>query len=163
GPHDWRALAEFAERDPKQFLGSLAYLDKGLARDDLLAALDAATRNNKLPRVVTWSSIDGRRVALVPPDHWLLVREDAPVRATPRLCLGLGDVTSNYDRLLGANLSASGPVARHIFARRVRVWANADRFISALDGDNLVAFEPGAPGRWRFAASAGDGRTVEIE
>src|SRR5256886_198172 len=246
GPHDWRALARLAERDPKQFLGSLAYLDKKLARNDLLAALDAALRSNKFPHVISWSLIDRRRVTPVPPKHWLLVRDDAPFRATlrfedggaarhaqsvavrdghvacfpppagdgdaelvverygiaeqqvaggvrflsstpeslkseirnpkseivlltngiggmARMCVDLGRVTSKYDCLLGANLNARVPVDRHIFAKRVRVWANANGFISTLNADNLVAFEPGPPARWRFATDAGDGCTIEIE
>ena len=49
------------------------------------------------------------------------------------------------------------PVDRHIFAKRLRVWANANGFISALNAENLLAFEPGPPARWRFATQAGDG------
>ncbi len=79
-----------------------------------------------------------------------------------RLCVDLGAITSKYDCLLGANLNPSVPVDRHIFAKRARVWINADGFISPLDLRNLVAFEPGPPARWRFVAGAGDGRTVEI-
>src|SRR5205814_10076058 len=82
GSHDWRILAEFAGRDPKQFLGSIAYLDQRLASVDLISALTAAGQLEKFPRLVTWSLIDGRRVMLVPPDHWLLVRDDVPVRVS---------------------------------------------------------------------------------
>src|SRR6185369_3499495 len=64
---------------------------------------------------------------------------------------------------LGANLNANVPVDRHIFAKRVRVWTNANGFISALNADNLADFEPGPPARWRFAPNAGDGNTAEIE
>jgi predicted glycogen debranching enzyme len=79
-----------------------------------------------------------------------------------RVCIDLGRVTSKYDCLLGANLHASLPVDRHVFAKRVRIWANANGLISPLNADNLADFEPGPPARWRFAANAGDSRTVEI-
>jgi predicted glycogen debranching enzyme len=245
GPHDWRALAALVEQDAQRFLGSVAYLDRKLAGADLVAALGAATRRNKFPQVVTWELIDRRRVTLVPPGHWLMVRDAAPFRATvqsgagpaqrresvavgsahitcfpprnspgdaalflerygitdrqvsgtirflsaapgrlesgiqdlkspivlltngiggmARLCTDPGRITSKYDCLLGANLNSSVPVDRHILAKRVRVWANANGFISALDADTTVTFETGTPARWRFAANAGDGGTVEIE
>ncbi len=79
-----------------------------------------------------------------------------------RLAVDLGQIHSKYDCLLGANLNATVPVDRHIFAKRVRVWVNADGFLSPLDARNLVDFTPGPPAVWRFVANAGDGRTVEI-
>jgi starch synthase (maltosyl-transferring) len=83
--------------------------------------------------------------------------------AMARLAVDFGRVTSKYDCLLGANLHRSVPVDRHVFAKRARVWANANGFLSALDSQNLVRFDPGPPPCWRFAAIAGDGRTIEVE
>lgn len=80
-----------------------------------------------------------------------------------RLAVDLGQIQSKYDCLLGANLHSSVPIDRHIFAKRARVWANADGFISPLDSDNLIRFDPGPPAHWRFVVNAGDFRTVEIE
>src|SRR6185503_13096601 len=80
-----------------------------------------------------------------------------------RLCVDFGSITSKYDCLLGANLHPSLPVDRHVFVKRARVWLVADGFVSPLNVENLVAFEPGPPARWTFVASAGDGRSVEIE
>ncbi len=80
-----------------------------------------------------------------------------------RLCSNLGEVRSKYDCLLAANLHPSVPVDRHVFAKRVRVWVNADGFITPLDIDNLCGFVPGPPAQWRFVASAGDNRAVEIQ
>jgi len=80
-----------------------------------------------------------------------------------RVCVDLGQVKSKYDCVLGANLHPTVPVDRHIFVKRVRVWANANRFISSLDAANLQAFSPGPPARWEFAAICGDGRTTRIE
>ena len=82
--------------------------------------------------------------------------------AMARLQADLGAITSKYDCLLGANLHPEAPSDRHVFAKRVRAWVIADGFLTALDGDNLVLFQPGPPARWVFIANAGDSRTVEI-
>lgn len=83
--------------------------------------------------------------------------------AMARLGVDLGHVKSKYDCLLAANLNDSLPVDRQVLAKRVRVWAIADGFITPLDAENLLDFEPGPPAYWNFLVSAGDGRTVEIE
>jgi predicted glycogen debranching enzyme len=80
-----------------------------------------------------------------------------------RLHADLGAVTSKYDCLLGANLHPKVPCDRHVLAKRMRAWVNADGFLSALGRDTLVHFEPGPPGRWIFVVPAGDGRTVQVE
>ncbi|MBL69823.1 MAG: amylo-alpha-1,6-glucosidase [Verrucomicrobiales bacterium] len=80
-----------------------------------------------------------------------------------RLAVDLGFVKSKYDCLLGANLHPDSPVDRHVFAKRVRVWAVADGLITPLNAANLLSFSPGPPARWRFLVSAGDSRAVEIE
>ena len=80
-----------------------------------------------------------------------------------RLCVDLGRVNSKYDCVLGANLNPSVPVDRHVLVKRIRVWVNADGFLSALDFKNLASFQAGSPAVWNFVANAGDGRTVEIE
>ena len=80
-----------------------------------------------------------------------------------RMCVDLGRITSKYDCLLGANLHPSFPVDRHILAKRLRAWLFADGFVATLGGENLVAFDPGPPATWRFVASAGDGRAVELQ
>ena len=79
-----------------------------------------------------------------------------------RLCVDLGRVNSKYDCVLGANLNPTVPVDRHVFVKRMRVWVNADGFITPLDFQNLAAFEA-SPTVWKFIANAGDGQTVEIE
>ena len=79
-----------------------------------------------------------------------------------RMAVDLGRIFSKYDCLLGANLHPDLPVDRHVFAKRLRVWVNADGFLSPLDFRNLDAFDSGPPAVWQFVANAGDGRTVEI-
>ncbi len=78
------------------------------------------------------------------------------------MCVDLGRVKSKYDCVLGANLDAALPVDRHVFVKRVRVWVDADGFITPLDYRNLVELDADAPARWRFVANAGDGRSVEV-
>jgi starch synthase (maltosyl-transferring) len=83
--------------------------------------------------------------------------------AMARLAVDLGRVMSKYDCLLGANLHPAVPVDRHVLAKRVRVWGNANGFLAPLDGNNLLGFEPGPPACWRFAANGGDGRSLKLE
>jgi predicted glycogen debranching enzyme len=80
-----------------------------------------------------------------------------------RLCVDLGRVISKYDCVLGANLNPTVPVDRHVFVKRIRLWVNADGFLSALDFKSLASFRAGPPAVWNFVANAGDGRTVEID
>ena len=99
-------------------------------------------------------------VRLPRPDDLILLTNGRGGMA--RMCVDLGRVKSKYDCVLGANLDAELPVDRHVFAKRVRVWVDADGFITPLDYTNLVEMDSDAPARWRFVASAGDGRSVEI-
>lgn len=78
------------------------------------------------------------------------------------ICIDLGNIQSKYDCILGANLHPSLPVDRHVFVKRARVWANINGFLSPLDLENLVEFEPGPPAVWRFRIRAGGGHTIEI-
>jgi glycogen debranching enzyme/glycosidase len=103
------------------------------------------------------SSVD---TALPAPDAMVLLTND--IGGMARLCVDLGRINSKYDCALGANLNPEVPVDRHIFVKRIRVWVNADGFLSALDFKNLVSFRAGSPAIWDFVANAGDGRTVEI-
>ncbi len=118
--------------------------------------LDAVTH----PSGPASAKAPGAPVSLRPTDLVLLTNGRG---AMARLCLDLGRVNSKYDCALGANLHPDLPVDRHIFAKRIRVWVNADGFISPLDFTSLASFAPGPPAVWHFVASAGDGRTVEIQ
>ena len=68
-----------------------------------------------------------------------------------RICVDLGRVNSKYDCVLGANLHPTLPVNRHVLAKRIRVWVNADGFISPLDYQDLAALR--IPGRRRSGDS----------
>jgi len=79
-----------------------------------------------------------------------------------RIHLDLGTVQSKYDCVLAANLHPRVPVDRHVLVKRMRVWVNADGFITPLRAENLEAFTAGPPAEWSFEAGAGDGRTVRL-
>jgi hypothetical protein len=127
------SLERYAEADPQVRAGIRC----------LRASPDEATCPPQLPETQTVLLTNGRG-------------------GMARVCLDLGRVRSKYDCLLGANLHPAFPVDRHIFAKRVRVWANAGGFISPLDARNLVDFRAGPPADWEFGAHAGDGRFVSI-
>jgi glycogen debranching enzyme len=78
GPADFSALAALVADDPAGFLASLAALEPAEARRDLLAALSAARARSGYPRVVVFRAEDARRVTPLPPEHWLLLEDDAP-------------------------------------------------------------------------------------
>jgi predicted glycogen debranching enzyme len=257
-------LANRVSAGPKEFLTSISYLERELARRDLLAAVDKACGEKHFPKVVNWTLLDEGRITLIPPDHWLLIEDVSPFRASlsfgpharhvqsiqvgethiasfapglggmvrtgamsfvgdsqlrleryaperpqalahlrflapqpslnalekrrlngaatapaladdlglvlltngiggmARMAVDLGQVSSKYDCVLGANLHPAVPVDRHIFVKRIRAWVVADGFISALNAQSLVSFTPGPPARWCFVAGAGDRRAVEI-
>ncbi len=254
---DWRWLAEQVDRSPKNFLAAASEFAARKNQASLTRLL-SETSQTIFPRVIQWTLIDARRITPVPPDHWLLVEDSAPFRATlsfqapdsqsrtpdvhvqsipagnvyvacfaprcvmgnlsedengpdaklilerhattsqnvsacirfltaeprtknqkpnpddlvlltnnrggmARLCVDFGRVNSKYDCVLGANLNPAVPVDRHVLVKRLRVWVNADGFLSALDFKNLASFKAGPPAVWEFVANAGDGRTVEIQ
>ncbi|HXT12834.1 MAG TPA: amylo-alpha-1,6-glucosidase [Candidatus Angelobacter sp.] len=103
------------------------------------------------------------QLAVVSPEPTDLVLLTNGRGGMARLCVDLGRVNSKYDCALGANLHPTLPVDRHIFVKRIRVWVNADGFITPLDFQNLGLFDAGPPAVWNFVANAGDGQTVEIE
>jgi starch synthase (maltosyl-transferring) len=79
GPCPWRELAARIHLDAHQFLACLAHLDPSRTHTDLPAALDAA--KGQFPQVVTWTTLDRRRITPIAPGHWLLLRDDRPFRA----------------------------------------------------------------------------------
>ncbi len=76
GAANFVELAELVARDPAAFLAAIRGLDANAARTDLLAALRAAP--TRYPRVITLRAEHARRITLVPPAHWLLVRDGSP-------------------------------------------------------------------------------------
>jgi len=242
-PFDWQRMAASVQAGPAEFLAAVSNLDPVQAKEDVMTALESALARKPFPMVVRVDQHSLRRIIEVPRDHWLLIEEEAPFRATlrsddavpvhvrslrvndrhigcfppgqipgdaeivgerytaenqrvsvavrfveavapappsalpaanslvlltngrggmARMAVDLGRIQSKYDCLLGANLNPQVPVDRHVFAKRARVWINADNFVTPLNADNLIQFIPGPPAQWRFVASAGDDRAVEI-
>ena len=77
-----------------------------------------------------------------------------------RVHTDLGRIASKYDALLAANLHPEAPCDRHVLVKRLRAWANADGFLSSMEGAHLLAFQAGPPARWTFRVPAGDGRAA---
>ena len=82
GAYDWRTLAARVHASPRNFLALLSYLDRDLAQNDLIAALDRAAEAQHFPKVALWNLIDARRITSVAPEHWLLVEDKSPFQAT---------------------------------------------------------------------------------
>ena len=79
---EWRWLAGQVERSPENVLTAASEFARRNAKISLQELLDEVEQQKVFPRVVTWELLDARRITLVPPDHWLLVRDTAPFRAT---------------------------------------------------------------------------------
>ncbi len=79
-----------------------------------------------------------------------------------RICANIGTVFSKYDCLLGANLNPNHPEDRHIFIKRMRVWVNANGFLSEINDRTLAILSPESPAKWDFIVSAGDGYMAHI-
>jgi predicted glycogen debranching enzyme len=79
-----------------------------------------------------------------------------------RLCIDLGAVHSKYDAVLAANLDDQVPSDRHVFAKRIRVWARLQGFIRPLNRSHLISFNPGPPAVWNFALPFSVENTVSI-
>ena len=82
GAADWHDLAKRVDSDPKAFLAAVSNLAQEHGRDFKKAFNRAAA---KYPQVVVWTMLDRRRVTPVPPNHWLLIQDEKPFRATLRV------------------------------------------------------------------------------
>jgi starch synthase (maltosyl-transferring) len=79
GPCPWRDLAARIHENAHEFLACIGHLDSSRTHTDLPGALDAA--KGQYPQVVTWTTLDRRRITPIPPGHWLLLRDSRPFRA----------------------------------------------------------------------------------
>jgi predicted glycogen debranching enzyme len=90
--YPWRQLAALVEESPKRFLAGVSALAGEFARAEhhqtflsQFSSLDSFAeilKAQKFPRVVMWSLLDRNRITPVPPDHWLLIEDTTPFRAT---------------------------------------------------------------------------------
>ncbi len=79
---DWRWLAQQIERSPKNFLAAVSEFSVREAKTPLADLLAKVEAGKVFPRVVEWTLLDARRITLIPPQHWLLLEDSAPFRAT---------------------------------------------------------------------------------
>lgn len=86
GNVDWRELAKLVDADAKKFLGAVSNLvgvhasARSSTAHNFKVELQQATA--QFPQVVTWTLLDHRRIRPVPPNHWLLIQDSAPFRAS---------------------------------------------------------------------------------
>jgi len=75
-----------------------------------------------------------------------------------------GQIRSQYDALLAANLDAAAPADRRVMLARCRGWLVRDEYSEELGPHCLDAFAhaPGGETRWRFTVPAGRGRVVRL-
>ncbi len=109
-------------------------------------------------------------VALFHFDSVLMDRELTPMAlltnsrgAMSRMRVSLGEVRSKYDCVLAANLHPSLPVDRWVMVKRIRVWVNANGFLTELNLDNLVSFCAGKRTRWLYEVRSGGGRSAQLK
>ena len=131
------------------------------AEADLILERYAATPQNISAAIRFLPATPNPQLRTSNPDALVLLTNG--IGGMARIGVDLGRVNSKYDCVLGANLNPRVPVDRHVFVKRIRVWVNADGFLSPLAAKNLSSFAAGPPAVWQFVANAGDGRTVEIE
>ena len=76
-----------------------------------------------------------------------------------------GEVCSQYDAILAANLDPEVPVDRRNLLTRYRAWLVYRGYSQAVDHTCLQRFSVDAEGRvcWRFALSAGLGKLVQLK
>lgn len=89
----WNVLARMVDRAPQEFLASASYL----GANPSAGSSDASTENSEtaiettfnralrgqvFPNVIPWGVLDAKRVTPVPPNHWLLVTDQAPFRCS---------------------------------------------------------------------------------
>jgi len=82
GAPDWRWLAAQVEQAPENMLAAASRLAGATAGVALVELLSAVEAGQIFPQVITWTLPDAQRVTPVPPDHWLLVEDTCPFRAT---------------------------------------------------------------------------------
>jgi hypothetical protein len=88
----WRELAELVEKSPDRFLAAVSWLgrrfsEKVDARAFLgefgsVESLARVMAQDNFPAVIEWSLSNRNRITLVPPGHWVLIRDRTPFRAS---------------------------------------------------------------------------------
>ena len=83
--------------------------------------------------------------------------------AMSRMSAWLGEVQSKYDCVLAANLHSSLPVDRQVMAKRLRVWVNANSFLTKLGRTRLISYDVGERAWWLYEVPAGESHSVRLK
>ena len=90
--------------------------------------LDPLTGRPPALRQPGWFATIARLLSRAAPTAWPKLTNGRGAMA--RVHADPGHIQSKYDCLLGANLHPNLPVDRHVLIKRMRLWANADGFIT---------------------------------
>ena len=95
----WQKLANLVAEAPDQLLAAVACLTGEFSHPEknysefsaMTARLIALAQSlQKYPPVIEWTLLDQRRITLVPPEHWLLIKDSSPFRAELKVRPGNG-------------------------------------------------------------------------
>jgi predicted glycogen debranching enzyme len=129
----WISLAQEIDSSPTQFLAALAVLAEGANAWSALPGLMERCRKNEIfPKVVVWTQADLRRITLVPPEHWLLIGDTAPFRAS--LTSSEGSLPQNVQSIAvrAGHIAYFAPRQGAADARlRLERYAEADQHVEA--------------------------------
>ncbi|MBL9171517.1 MAG: glycogen debranching enzyme N-terminal domain-containing protein [Verrucomicrobiales bacterium] len=81
GHFEWQQLSELVDEDPVLFLAAVSRAGREGLQAGTLLALNAAAGTASYTNVVEWNHSHANRISMVPPRHWLLLRDDHPFRA----------------------------------------------------------------------------------
>jgi starch synthase (maltosyl-transferring) len=178
GPIDWQEMGALVAKDPEAFLACLRRLKPEDTRRDLRTALLKALKQEAYAPVVNWSHQDIHRVVPVPPDHWLLIRDEYPFEVTLRrgsrkpLHLRSCPVESGHmAAIFPAEMAVEGDAALDaelFFERfseagrpetgRLRILSRTPHFVPAAES-GLALLTNGRGGMARMHADLGDIRS----
>ena len=130
---DWRTLAAQVDADPHAFLAQLT-----------------RSGDSTYAPVLEWSLADTGRVLLVPPGHWLLVRDTGPFKATlvPAICNRRPEAANGLDgdSKSPAHTDSMPTVAGHVACFPPQSFTGD----ATLSLDRLAATPAAASGTLRF-------------
>lgn len=82
GSFDWLLLADQVDEDPALFLATVSRVKREWLRSDTIQALSRTSSRSSYLNVVEWNPAHVSRTSMLPPRHWLLLRDIHPFRAT---------------------------------------------------------------------------------
>lgn len=120
-------------------------------------------------RIICLPSWSSARVHMSVPAEQALARDCLALCANERGAMSQayaawGEIHSQYDALLAANLHPQSPVDRRIVLTRCRAWLTYRGYSQPIDKTCLLDFsvQPDNSATWRFLVPAGQGHTVPM-